>query len=207
MVGLIKRMFYQIRHLKLATSSVFLIILVILFVSSCSPWLYYESQYDNFESLDRIIESPQKDFLIGDQIILTARITSDKPTNIRMYKDRTKSFRISIRRWLKNRVDYDDNDYFRGFPPATDNDEIEVVNINPNSQFRFQIKGKFEVDKQGRYIFNFNKFGKFKKRKLGEYSVLAEWRNLDPIPGQEMEEMYTNSLIINAEAPKLNKSL
>lgn len=182
-------------------------IFAIIFVVSCSPWLDYKSEYDNFESLNRVLESNQKDFLIGDQIILTARITSDKPAKIRMYKDRTKSFRISIRRWLKNDTDFDDNDFRIGFSPANNNDEIEVVHINPNSPFRFQIKGMFEADKQGSYIFNFNKFGKFKKWKLGEYSVLAEWRNFDPMPAQEMEEMYTNSLIINIEAPKLNKSL
>jgi hypothetical protein len=195
-MALMKYMFYQIRLRKFSISLTFILLVVIL-IASCSPWLHHESEFNNFESLNCILESNKRNFSIGDQIVLTARITSDKPAKIRMYKDRKKAFKIHIRRWLKNDVDFSDDDFSLGFFPIIGGEEIEVIHINLNSPFQFQVEGVFEADKQGGYSFNFNKFGKLKKQKLGEFSIASEWRNLDPIPAQSEEEIYTNLLTIN----------
>jgi hypothetical protein len=90
------------------------------------------------------------------------------------------------------------------FSPSTKNDEIEIIYITPTKPFQFQIKGIIQQENQenyNTYFFNFDGFVKFKKDKLGKFYIGSDWLAINPEPGQSEEENYTNSLIINVEAP------
>jgi len=195
MVEFLIAMIYQNINFRIRLT--FLAIMLCIIFLSCTP----RQEYDSFSSLNLILASNKQLFSIGDEIILTASITSNESKVVRIYKDRRKSFRIRVRRWLKNDSDPSDRDYYMDFSPSTKNDEIEAIRITPTKPFQFQIKGIIQQENYNTYFFNFDGFVKFKKDKLGKFNIGSAWLAINPEPSQSEEENYTNSLIINVEAP------
>jgi len=197
MVDFLIAMIYQNINFRIRLTFLAIMLCICITFLSCSA----RQEYDSFSSLNLILESNKQQFSIGDEIILTARITSNESKVVRIYKDRRKSFRIVVRRLLKNDSDPSDRDYYMDFSPSTKNDEIEIIYITPTKPFQFQIKGIIQQENYNTYFFNFDGFVKFKKDKLGKFYIGSAWLAINPEPGQSEEENYTNSLIINVEAP------
>jgi hypothetical protein len=186
-------MTYQNRILQ--SKVIFLAISICTMIGSCS----LKQEYDNFLSLKLILKSNKKQLSVGNEIILTATIESEKPRTIRVFKDRRKSFRIAVHKWSKNDVIFEESGFYGGFAPKIKNDEIEVIQIAANKPFEFQIKGMIREKEQNDYTFDFDKFGKFRKRKSGNVYIQGAWRAVNPEPGQSDEEYSTNRLIITVE--------
>lgn len=156
-------------------------------------------QYDKFYPYDLTIESPKKNYVVGDKIQLIAKVASDHPATIRFYKDRSKSFALYI-----DAIDMQPN-FTRSLayplPEATAKDTIEVISIAPGKPFQLELQGQTILTKSKEIFFDFGEFGTFKKSDPGNFKVSGYWRPISPEPVDSLEDS-TNSIVLNIASPK-----
>lgn len=167
----------------------------VLLLTSCNMY-----QYDKFYPYNLTLESPKTNYLVGDKIELVASIVSNNPDTIRVYKDRTKSFKLSIRAAIGNRVNSADNDFNGPSPDATANDAIEVIKIGPENPFRLKLQGQVTQTKSKQIIFDFGKFGTFNKSGPGDFHGWGYWRPISPDAIDSLED-FTDSITLRVALP------
>jgi hypothetical protein len=159
-------------------------------LSSCS-----EQQYDEFYRYNLILESPKTDYRVGERVKLVASIISERPATIRVYKDRRKSFNLSIRQAIGTEANFTDSDFGTPHLQATSNDDIEVIKLQPGQPFRLELQGQILSTKSKEIIFDFGKFGTFKKPYPGNFLVWGYWQPISPSPIDPLED-YTESILL-----------
>jgi hypothetical protein len=150
---------------------------VIFVVSGVLVLDFLFHQYDKFHPYNLTMESPKTDYRVGERVKLIASVVSDKPATIRVYKDRRKSFSLSIRATSGRDL------FFSGaLLDATAHDAIEVIEIKPDKPFQLELQGQILPTKSKEIIFDFGRFGTFKKRGPGNFRVFGYWRPILPDP-------------------------
>jgi hypothetical protein len=180
------------------------------------------AKYDELNKMNLVLLASKTRFIVGEKIILTARIESDIPRKLRMYRNRGKSFSILFRKLTSNKVnsstDPGDKDYYgefiQGFSrrelkdiaigkePKSFNREIEEVLVTPTVPFILQLEGSIrlvQANSNPMYIFDFGSFGTFKKKSLGSFTIMGRWLAIVPSPEGSGEENYTGSLIVEVK--------
>lgn len=158
-------------------------------------------QYDKFYPYRLTLESPRTNYLVGDKIQLTAKVVSDYPAIIRVYKERTKSFSLYIRAAIDTKPNFTDSDFGNPLPEATAKDAIEVIWIGPGKPFQLELLGQVIQTKPKGILFDFGKFGTFKKSGLGNFLVWGYWRPISPEPLIDSLEDFSNSIVLNIALP------
>lgn len=153
-----------------------------------------------FYPYDLTLESPKTNCFVGDKIELIVSVVSNNPDTIRVYKERTKSFKLSIRSAIGNSVNFADNDFHGPSPDATANDAIEVIKIGPENPFRLKLQGQVTQTKSKQIIFSFGKFGTFNKSGPGNFHV---WGYSQPISPEIIDSLedFTDSIILRVALP------
>lgn len=168
----------------------------IVLLSCCNGYLY-----DKFYPYDLTLESPKTNYVVGDQIKLIAEVVSDQPATIRVYKERTKSFSLSIRAAIGTQPDFADSDFGPSTPEATAKDEIEVIEIGPRQPFQLELQGQVIQTKSKGILFDFGEFGTFNKSRPGNFLAWGYWRPISPEPTDSLED-FTSSILLNIALPK-----
>lgn len=118
---------------------------ICIILAICIPLLLFHFigyRYDKFYPYRLTLESPKTNYVAGDKIQLIAKVVSDHPATIRVYKERTKSFSLSIRVAIGTQPDFADSDFGPPMPEATAKDEIEVIGIGPRKPFQLELQGQ-----------------------------------------------------------------
>lgn len=157
--------------------------------------------YDKFYPYSLTLESPRTAYLVGNKIQLIAKVMSDYPATIRVYKERTKSFSLSIRAAIGTEPNFADSDFGPPLPKATAKDAIEVISIGPGKPFQLELQGQVIQTKSRGILFDFGKFGTFKKSGPGNFLVWGYWRPISPEAIDSLED-YTNSIVLNIALSK-----
>lgn len=160
-----------------------------------------DSQYDQFYPYHLSLESPKIDYLVGEKIQLIANIMSDYPATIRGYKQRTKSFALSIRAAIGTEHNFADNDFHSPFSRATAEDAIEVIQIDSEKPFQLKLQGQVMQTKEKEILFDFGKFGTSKKSSAGKFLVGSYWQSILPNSVDSLED-FTNLILLKIASTK-----
>lgn len=169
----------------------------ILLLSYCNGYLN-----DKFYPYDLTMESPKTNYVVGDKIKLIAKVISDHPATIRVYKDRTKSFALYIDGINIQPTSLPSRDPAYPLPKATDKDEIETIWIGSWwKPFQLELLGQVIQAESKQILFDFGKFGIFKYSNPGKFRVWGYWRPISPDPVDSLEDS-TNSIVLSVALPK-----
>jgi hypothetical protein len=162
--------------------------------------------FDKFYPHKLMLESSRNNYVVGDQISLVASVIPNKPTAIRVYKDRAKSFSLFIRNAKGNSPDFSDSDtgpynLIDSSSREIDRRKIELIKISPRKPFRLNLKGKIMETNSKNVTFDFGEFGSFNKSNSGNFLISGYWTPINP-PAEDSLEDYTNSLIITVSKLK-----
>ncbi|NEO84642.1 MAG: hypothetical protein F6J87_10370 [Spirulina sp. SIO3F2] len=192
------------KKLLIITISSFLISQVVIIVfktciflapspKSCTKLLYNllivdQSDFDVFFPHTLTIRADKAEYQAGDDTTLVATILPEETTTIRLYQDRSKSFRLFLRASIGNEADFEDNDFYAPYQLPSSTDPIETIKISPSAPYELTIKGRVLRGESNSLIFEFNEFGTFVKSREGSFFVGGYWRPINPHPSDSLED-------------------
>lgn len=169
-------------------------VVLFLLIAFIIAYVIWPFSFDRFAGHDLAIQSDRTCYEFEQKVALTATVTPDSQTRIRLYKDRTKSFRLIVRRATADgKADKNDNDFYssRNETEST----IEEIAISPESPFHLYIPGRLLRNSAGEIKFDFGPFGVFSKSSGEKFLVLGFWKPIKPNPLDSLED-FTNTLTI-----------
>ena len=176
----------------------YLFFLIILTLSSCSSLTGTSDNYDKFWPHELTLEADKSDYNVGDSVTLVANIIPKEADSIRLYEDRSKSFRIGVRARSENDIDMNDNNFSGKLGTPTSKDKIEVIEISPTEPYELVIEGRILKNGTSGIAFDFAEFGKFEKPDVGNFSVWGFWKPIQP-SGIDSLEDFTESVVISVD--------
>ena len=171
---------------------------IILTLSGCGVVNSGYENYDKFYPYKLTMEADKSDYNVGKNVVLVASIIPEEVDSIRLYEDRSKSFRISVRARSENDIDMKDNNFIRALGTPTSEDRIQVIEISPKKPYQLSIEGRILKNDTEGIIFDFAEFGTFKKPDVGDFIVWGFWKPIDP-NGIDSLEDFTESVVISVD--------
>lgn len=169
-----------------------LLFLIGLFLSSC------QNKYDELFHYDLTLQSNKKTYFVGEEIIMTATIKPKELDTVRLYKDRSKSFKVLVRSSEEGPVESENQEQI-GCKRTINNPGIDSIQISPASPFFMKIVGRIEKNKRGGVLFDFGDFGCFSAESFGDFYIWGHWEPVDPHWSDALED-YTNNVKLNIKS-------